>query len=231
MKYHRIKEGKFINRPNRFIANIEIDGKQEVCHVKNTGRCRELLVPGAAVLVEESDNPLRKTRYDLVQVYKGDVLVNMDSQMPNYLVKEWIEQENVFPGLTKLQTEKKYGNSRFDLYVEYQEKKAFIEVKGVTLEINGTARFPDAPTERGIKHIRELRSCIEEGYEAWIFFIIQMGGVNTFGPNWKTHPEFGQELIRAKEAGVHVQAWDCTVHPGEIFVNSQIPIDFSVEME
>ncbi|MGN1141495.1 MAG: DNA/RNA nuclease SfsA [Oliverpabstia sp.] len=231
MKYYRIKEGKFISRPNRFIASIEIDGKQEVCHVKNTGRCRELLIPGAAVLVEESDNPSRKTKYDLVQVYKGEMLVNMDSQMPNYLVKEWIEHENVFPGLTKLQTEKKYGNSRFDLYVEYQGKKAFIEVKGVTLEKNGTARFPDAPTERGIKHIRELRSCIEEGYEAWIFFIIQMGGVNSFGPNWNTHPEFGRELIRAKESGVHVQAWDCTVRPGEIFVNSQIPIDFSMEME
>ena len=191
MKYYRIKEGKFISRPNRFIANIEIDGKVEVCHVKNTGRCRELLVPGAVVLVEESDNPSRKTRYDLVQVYKRDILVNMDSQMPNYLVKEWIEKGNVFPGLTKLQMEKKYGNSRFDLYVEYQGKKAFIEVKGVTLENNGIARFPDAPTERGVKHIRELSHCIEDGYEAWIFFIIQMGGVHCFAPNWSTHPEFG----------------------------------------
>ena len=194
MKYYRIKEGKFISRPNRFIANIEIDGKVEVCHVKNTGRCRELLIPGENVLVEESDNPSRKTRYDLVQVYKGNILVNMDSQMPNYLVREWIEKGNVFPGLTKLQMEKKYGNSRFDLYVEYQGKKAFIEVKGVTLEKNGTARFPDAPTERGVKHIRELTHCIEDGYEAWIFFIIQMGGVNCFAPNWSTHPEFGEEL-------------------------------------
>ena len=231
MKYYRIKEGKFISRPNRFIANIEIDGKVEVCHVKNTGRCRELLVPGAVVLVEESDNPSRKTRYDLVQVYKRDILVNMDSQMPNYLVKEWIEKGNVFPGLTKLQTEKKYGNSRFDLYVEYQGKKAFIEVKGVTLENNGIARFPDAPTERGVKHIRELSHCIEEGYEAWVFFIIQMGGVHCFAPNWSTHPEFGEELLKAKESGVHVQAWDCIVYPGEIFVNSQIPIDFSMEKE
>lgn len=231
MKYYRIKEGKFISRPNRFIANIEIDGKVEVCHVKNTGRCRELLVPGAVVLVEESDNPSRKTRYDLVQVYKRDILVNMDSQMPNYLVKEWIEKGNVFPGLTKLQTEKKYGNSRFDLYVEYQGKKAFIEVKGVTLENNGIARFPDAPTERGVKHIRELSHCIEDGYEAWIFFIIQMGGVHCFAPNWSTHLEFGEELLNAKESGVHVQAWDCIVYPGEILVNSQIPIDFSMEKE
>lgn len=220
-----------MSRPNRFIANVEIDGKTEVCHVKNTGRCRELLIPGARVLVEESDNPARKTRYDLVQVYKNQILVNMDSQMPNYLVKEWIEKGDAFPGLTLLQTEKKYGNSRFDLYVEYQDKKAFIEVKGVTLEHGGVARFPDAPTERGIKHIKELSRCINDGYEAWIFFVIQMGGVTTFGPNWKTHPEFGEELIRAKKAGVHVQAWDCTVDPGEIFINSRIPIDFSAEME
>lgn len=231
MKYYRIKEGKFISRPNRFIAKVEIDGKAEICHVKNTGRCRELLIPGARVLVEESDNPARKTRYDLVQVYKDQLLVNMDSQMPNYLVKEWIEKGDVFPEFTLLQTEKRYGNSRFDLYVEYQGKKAFIEVKGVTLEQNGMARFPDAPTQRGIKHMKELSCCIGEGYEAWIFFVIQMGGVTCFGPNWKTHPEFGSELLRAREAGVHVQAWDCTVRPGEIFINSRIPIDFSAEME
>lgn len=220
-----------MSRPNRFIANVEIDGKIEVCHVKNTGRCRELLLPGAKVLLEESDNPNRKTRYDLVQVYKDRALVNMDSQMPNYLVKEWIEKGDFFPEVTKLQTEKKYGNSRFDLYVEYQGKKAFIEVKGVTLEINGMARFPDAPTERGIKHMRELSRCIEDGYEAWIFFIIQMGGVTGFGPNWVTHPEFGEELIRARNSGVHVEAWDCAVFPGEIWVNSRIPIDFSAEMK
>lgn len=231
MKYYRIKQGKFVSRPNRFIANVEIDGKTEVCHVKNTGRCRELLVPGASVLLEESENPARKTRFDLVQVYKGKTLVNMDSQMPNHLVREWIEDGGVFPEVTKLQMEKKYGNSRFDLYVEYQGKKAFIEVKGVTLEQNGVARFPDAPTQRGVKHIRELSRCIEDGYEAWIFFIIQMGGVTRFGPNWATHPEFGRELIRAQKSGVHVQAWDCVVRPGEIFVNSRIPLDFFTEME
>lgn len=225
MRYERVKEGKFVNRPNRFIANVEVDGRVEACHVKNTGRCRELLLPKARVLLEESFNPGRKTRYDLVQVYKEDILVNMDSQMPNHLVKEWIEKGNGFPEYTCLQTEKKYGNSRFDLYAEYQGKKAFIEVKGVTLEADGVARFPDAPTERGIKHMRELSRCIEEGYEAWIFFVIQMPGVKEFQPNWITHPEFGEELIRAKEAGVHVQAWGCKVSPGEIVIDYQIPMN------
>lgn len=225
MKYFNIKQGKFVSRPNRFIANVEIDGKTEVCHVKNTGRCKELLCPGATVLLEEVDHPGRKTKYDLVSVYKGDTLINMDSQMPNALVKEWLENNEIFPEMTKLQPETKYGNSRFDFYVEYQDKKAFIEVKGVTLEEDGHAKFPDAPTLRGIKHMQELQKCVDEGYEAWLFFIIQMKGVYKFGPSWNTHPEFGEELIRACEHGVYVQAWDCIVEPSYLRIDRRIPID------
>ncbi|MBS6195394.1 MAG: DNA/RNA nuclease SfsA [Clostridiales bacterium] len=231
MQYNRIKEGKFISRPNRFIANIELEGKTEVCHVKNTGRCRELLVPGARVLVEEAENPDRKTKYDLVQVYKGEVLVNMDSQMPNYLVREFLEKGEFFPELTALKMEQTYGNSRFDLYAEYQGRKAFIEVKGVTLEENGAARFPDAPTTRGVKHIKELEQCLKDGYEAWIFFVIQMKGVHTFRPNWSTHPEFGEALQKAQEAGVQVQAWDCRVEPGEIHIDRKIPVDLRRDIQ
>lgn len=227
MKYCNIREGVFVSRPNRFIAMVEVDGRSEVCHVKNTGRCRELLVPGAKVLLEESGNPARKTKYDLVQVYKNHTLVNMDSQMPNFLVREWILQGHGFPDASLIQMEKRYGNSRFDLYVEYQGKKAFIEVKGVTLEQDGTARFPDAPTERGVKHIRELTHCLEEGYESWIFFVIQMSGVTEFQPNWGTHPEFGYGLQEAAKAGVRVEAWDCQVKPGEIHMNSRIPVNLS----
>lgn len=214
-------------RPNRFIAHVEIEGKMEVCHVKNTGRCKELLIPGCSVLVEESDHANRKTKYDLVQVYKKDRWINMDSQMPNYLVKEWILNGNLLPNLTFLQSEKKYGNSRFDLYAEYDGKKAFIEVKGVTLEQDGVARFPDAPTLRGVKHIQELQACLKEGYEAWILFVVQMKGIHVFRPNWNTHPEFGEELMRARDAGVQIQAWDCQVTPGSIRIDQQIPVDFS----
>lgn len=214
-------------RPNRFIAHVEIEGKMEVCHVKNTGRCKELLIPGCKVLVEESDHANRKTKYDLVQVYKKDRWINMDSQMPNQLVKEWILNGNLLPNLTFLQSEKKYGNSRFDLYAEYDGKKAFIEVKGVTLEQDGVARFPDAPTLRGVKHIQELQACLKEGYEAWIVFVVQMKGIHVFQPNWDTHPEFGEELMRARDAGVQIQVWDCQVTPGSIRIDQQIPVDFS----
>lgn len=200
MRYERIKEGSFIKRPNRFIAHVEIEGKTEICHVKNTGRCRELLVPGAKVFVEKAKNPNRKTLYDLVQVYKGKELVNIDSQMPNVLVREWLEAGSFLSDITYLQMEKTYRTSRFDLYVEYEGKKAFIEVKGVTLEKEGTARFPDAPTLRGIKHMQELETAVQEGYEAWMIFVIQMKGVHCFLPNWDTHPEFGEELLRAKQA-------------------------------
>lgn len=229
MQYHRIRPGIFIRRPNRFVAHVEIDGKEEICHVKNTGRCRELLVPGAKVFVEEAANPARKTRYDLVQIYKEDQLVNMDSQMPNALVEEWLKQGGMFEHITKIQREKTYGHSRFDLYVEYQDKKAFVEVKGVTLEHNGVAYFPDAPTQRGVKHLKELQTCIGDGYEAWIIFVIQMKGIRTFRPNEITHPEFARVLRQAQEAGVHIEARDCIVEPASIRINQKIPVDLEVE--
>lgn len=229
MQYHRIRPGIFIRRPNRFVAHVEIDGKEEICHVKNTGRCRELLVPGAKVFVEEAANPARKTRYDLVQIYKEDQLVNMDSQMPNALVEEWLKQGGMFEHITKIQREKTYGHSRFDLYVEYQDKKAFVEVKGVTLEHNGVAYFPDAPTQRGVKHLKELQTCIGDGYEAWIIFVIQMKGIRTFRPNEITHPEFARVLRQAQEAGVHIEARDCIVEPASIRIDQKIPVDLEVE--
>ena len=172
MKYENIKKAKFINRPNRFIAHIEIDGKEEVAHVKNTGRCKELLTEGATVYVSESDNPERKTRYDLVKVIKGDRLINMDSQAPNKIFHEWVKKGNLFKNITLIKPESKYKNSRFDFYIEADGKKIFVEVKGVTLEDKGVVRFPDAPTERGVKHINELISALEDGYEAYIAFVI-----------------------------------------------------------
>ena len=231
MQYRRIREGRFVGRPNRFIARVEIDGKEELCHVKNTGRLRELLVPQARVFVEESDNPRRKTRFDLVQVYKGDRLVNIDSQMPNYLVREWIEAGGLFPDVTSVAMERRYGNSRFDLYVEHGGKKAFLEVKGVTLEVDKTARFPDAPTERGVRHMQELMGCLSEGYEAYLIFVIQMKGVASFQANWATQPEFGRVLRQAADAGVSVIACDCQVLPGNIFIDQKIPVDFCREIE
>lgn len=231
MEYRRIKEGRFLGRPNRFIARVEIDGKEELCHVKNTGRLRELLIPQARVFVEESENPRRKTRYDLVQVYKGEQLVNIDSQMPNYLVREWIEAGELFPDVTHVAMERRYGHSRFDLYVEHGGKKAFLEVKGVTLEVDGTARFPDAPTQRGVRHMQELMDCISQGYEAYLIFVIQMKGVTLFQANWTTQPEFGRVLQQASDAGVHVLACDCQVRPGNIFIDQKIPVDFYRELE
>ena len=231
MKYLNIEKAHFIERPNRFIAYVEIDGTVEICHVKNTGRCKELLIPGVRVLVEESDNPNRKTRYDLVQVYKGKKLINMDSQMPNYLVREWIQNKSPkhFPNVTYMQGEKTYGDSRFDLYLEYDTKKAWIEIKGVTLEQDGVCRFPDAPTQRGVKHIRELQRSLEEGYEAWIIFVIQMSGMRQFRPNWETHKEFGEALVQASQAGVHVLAVECNVSDGEIYIEKEVEINLKKE--
>lgn len=209
MKYENIKEGKFISRPNRFIAIIEIDGREEVCHVKNTGRCKELLVPGCRVFVQEFENTNRKTKFDLIAVYKGDILINMDSQAPNKVFAEWIRKGNFFKNVTFLKAEKKFHESRFDFYIEADGKKIFAEIKGVTLEENKIALFPDAPTERGVKHIKELCRSIEEGYEAYIFFVIQFKGTEYFKPNKKTHPEFADALEVAYEKGVHIVVVDC----------------------
>lgn len=213
MRYNRIKTGLFQARPNRFIAHVEIDGKIEVCHVKNTGRCRELLVPGAAVYLEEAQNPARKTRFDLVGVEKGARLINMDAQAPNKIFQEWAQGGHFRKNLTLLRPETKFGASRFDFYWEAGERAGFAEVKGVTLERDGYVLFPDAPTQRGVKHLEELVRAREVGYEAAVCFIVQMENVGWFQPNDETHPAFGAALRRAREAGVEVLALDCRVGP------------------
>lgn len=225
MRYGKVLRGTFLERPNRFLARVEIQGREELCHVKNTGRCRELLVSGAEVYVEESENPGRKTKYDLIAVDKGGTLVNMDSQIPNAVVEEWIQKGNLLKDVAMLKRETVFGNSRFDLYAEFGEnQRAFLEVKGVTLEQEGIARFPDAPTLRGIKHVDELCRCAAEGYDAYLIFVIQMKGVTSFEPNRATHPEFGDALIRARAAGVRILAADCMVTPTSISLDQQIPV-------
>lgn len=225
MRYERITQGSFLERPNRFLAYAELAGKKEVIHVKNTGRCAELLKPGAVIYVQESQNPKRKTKWDLIAVEKGDRIINMDSQIPNRVVQEWIEEGNLFENVRLVKPETTYCNSRFDLYVETGDKrKIFIEVKGVTLEENGVVRFPDAPSERAVKHLEELGHAVKEGYEAYVFFVIQMKGVRYFTPNRDTHPAFCDALKRAQAAGVHVLAYDCEVSADSIEVNEEVPV-------
>ena len=224
MKYERIKVGTFVERPNRFIAYVNIAGRKETVHVKNTGRCRELLIPGATVYVQESDNPNRKTKWDLIGVKKGNRMINMDSQITNAVVKEWIEKGNLFANSSLIKPETTYGQSRFDLYVEEGERKAFIEVKGVTLEEDGIVRFPDAPTERGVKHVEELCHAVSEGYEAYVIFVIQMDKVSYFTPNERTHKAFGDALRKAKKAGVHILAYDCKVKKDSISLYKEVPV-------
>ncbi|MBQ3523083.1 MAG: DNA/RNA nuclease SfsA [Clostridia bacterium] len=222
MKYSNIYKGTFIERPNRFIAVCEIDGKKETCHVKNTGRCRELLVKGATVYLEKSSNPNRKTQFDLVAVEKNDILINMDSQIPNFVVAESLNK--IFSDIIFVKQEYKYGNSRFDIYIETEIEKIFVEVKGVTLEDNGVVRFPDAPTERGIKHLKELQKAVLDGYRACVIFLVQMQDVKYFEPNYKTHPEFAEELKRANKNGVEIFVYDSIVTPDEIKLNNPIKI-------
>lgn len=226
MEYRNIVAGTFIERPNRFIAHVKIRSKVEVVHVKNTGRCAELLQPGATVYVQEAENPERKTKWDLIGVRKGSRLINMDSQIPNKIVEEWIRSGNLFPDATKIKAEQKYQNSRFDLYIECGERKIFVEVKGVTLEEDGIVKFPDAPTERGLKHIQELCEAVKAGYEAYVFFVIQMKGVRYFTPNMETHPQFGEALQRAQEEGVHILAYDCRVMKDRIEIANEVPVVF-----
>lgn len=224
MYYERIVEAVFLKRPNRFIAYVMYHGEEMVAHVKNTGRCAELLQPGAVVYLQESENPDRKTGWDLIGVKKGERIVNMDSQIPNYVVKEWLEAGHLFPNITCIRPEKTYKNSRFDLYVEYEGKKAFIEVKGVTLEQNQVAKFPDAPSERAVKHLKELEEAVKEGYEAYVFFVIQMKGVTYFTPNRSTHPAFAEALVHAASSGVHVLAYDCKVTENSILLEKEVPV-------
>ena len=229
MEYQHIVPGTFIKRPNRFIAHVETDEGVQICHVKNTGRCKELLVPGCTVYLEESDNPTRKTRFDLIAVEKkregsSPLLINMDSQAPNKVFGEWAAAGNLRPDLTLLRPETTYGNSRFDYYWETSEKRGFVEIKGVTLEEDGVVRFPDAPTERGVKHIEELISAHEAGYETAICFIVQMEGMRWVEPNDITHPAFGDALRKAAKAGVKVMALECAVTPGTLNAVRPIPV-------
>lgn len=224
MKYQNIKEGIFKKRPNRFLAHVEVEKKEEICHVKNTGRCKELLIEGVTVYVEHHNNPKRKTNYSLIGVKKGDQIVNMDSQAPNKVVMEWLKAGGLYENPSVIKPEKTYGDSRFDFYVEAEEHRCFIEVKGVTLEEEGIARFPDAPTERGIKHIKELGRCIEDGYEAYLIFVIQMKGIVQFEPNNRTQKEFGKALIEAQKKGVHILAYDCIVTEDSLILDKEIPV-------
>ena len=221
MKYKNVTRGFFIDRPNRFIAHVEIEGKIETVHVKNTGRCRELLLPGTPVILDISDNPARKTKYDLVVVEKKGIgLVNIDSQAPNKVVKEWLEKApELFPEITCLKPEYKYGNSRIDFYFEHQGRKVLMEVKGVTLEKDGICYFPDAPTERGVKHVKELTGALEEGYECYVAFVLQMAQITEVYPYDEMHPEFGQALRAAEKAGVSILALGCEVGENSMLID------------
>lgn len=226
MKYESIVSARFLARPNRFIAYVEVDGREAVAHVKNTGRCKELLIPGATVYLQDwgEEHTGRKTRYDLIAVEKGSLLVNMDSQAPNKVFLEWAIKGNFIPGLTYLKPEAKWGNSRFDFYWEAGERRGFVEVKGVTLEHDGLVRFPDAPTERGVKHLEELILAKEEGYETAVCFVIQMEGMRLFSPNDETHPEFGTALRKAAAAGVSIIAVECAVALDTLRITKNIPV-------
>lgn len=224
MKYNNTEKAVFWKRPNRFIAQVELQGHMETVHVKNTGRCKELLVPGADVILEKSENPARKTGYDLICVNKAGRWINMDSQAPNKVAAEWIRKGGLFPEEVTVKTEKTYGNSRFDIYAESHKRKAFIEVKGVTLEEDNIARFPDAPTERGVKHVEELIRCMKDGYEAYLLLVIQMKGIRRFEPNWDTHHAFGEALQRAQNAGVNLIARDCLVTENTIEIRDPVEI-------
>lgn len=224
MHYENMEPAVFLERPNRFVAYVEQAGKREICHVKNTGRCRELLIPGAELYVQRSDNPARKTALDLISVKKGEEWVNMDSQAPNKAVAEWLENGGLGEKEIQIRPEYRYENSRFDFYLESAGRKAFMEVKGVTLEEEGVARFPDAPTERGIKHLQELIHCVKNGYDAYIFFVIQLKGVYMFEPNDRTHPAFGETLRKAAAEGVQILAYDCVVTPDEMKIDRRIEV-------
>ncbi|MCH5199666.1 MAG: DNA/RNA nuclease SfsA [Oscillospiraceae bacterium] len=222
MKYDNTVSGIFISRPNRFIAHVNINGEVHVCHVKNTGRCRELLTEGATVYLQKASNPSRKTGYDLIAVQKGDLLINMDSAAPNKAAAEYLRKH--FGDKALIKPEKTYGASRIDFYVETAAEKWLIEVKGVTLEEQGRALFPDAPTQRGVKHINELIKATKEGYKTCILFIIQMKGITSFSPNDATHPAFGEALRQAAKQGVQIKAIDCIVTPDAMTPDKEVPI-------
>ena len=227
MHYGEVVRGTFLSRPNRFIARVMLEEGEAVCHVKNTGRCRELLVPGAPVYLEAAENPARKTRWDLIAVEKGELLINMDAQAPNKVFGEWAAAGRFLPGLTALRPEFTWEDSRFDFLLEDAQGKIFVEVKGVTLEEDGEVRFPDAPTERGVKHLRGLQRAVEQGHRAAVFFVIQMKGPTRFRPNDATHPAFGAALREAAGNGVDVYAYDCLVTPDGLTLDAPVPVDLS----
>lgn len=222
--YSNMVQGRFLARPNRFVAYVELAGQTELCHVKNTGRCRELLLPGAPVWCQHHEDPGRKTAWSLITVQKGKQLVNLDSQAPNWVAREYLEQGGL--GLTPdlVWPERVFGQSRFDLYYEAGDRKGFVEVKGVTLEENGVARFPDAPTERGRKHLRELQAAAAQGYEAWALFVIQMSGILWFEPNDPQDPAFGAALRQAAQNGVQVRAVSCHVTPSTLKITAPVEV-------
>lgn len=229
MIYENIVEAIFIERPNRFIAHCIVNGKEEVVHVKNTGKCRELLIPGCKVYLQEHDNPKRKTKFSLISVIKGNRLINMDSQAPNKVAYEALINNQInLPGLKGdikyIKPEKTYGDSRFDIYIETDTEKAFLEVKGVTLEEDGIVLFPDAKTERGVKHINELIKATDDGYLSYILFVIQMDNVKYFTPNIKMHKEFGQALKNAYSKGVNILAYDCDVTLNSLDIKNKVDI-------
>lgn len=222
MTYSHTRSGIFRSRPNRFVAVVEVDGIDTVCHVKNTGRCKELLVLGCTVVLERSANPARKTPYDVIAVYKGDRLINMDSQAPNKVAEEYLQKR--FPE-ADIRREVRYGDSRLDFRLVQDKTAWFIEVKGCTLEVDNVGYFPDAPTDRGVKHLRHLTKAVQEGYKAAVLFVIQMEGVTAIRPNDHTHPAFGEALRQAAKAGVEIWAVDCSVTPDTLTYRSPVPVE------
>ncbi|HHV27793.1 DNA/RNA nuclease SfsA [Anaerosalibacter bizertensis] len=226
MKYNNMCEGIFLERPNRFIANVLIDGKKEKVHVKNTGRCKEILIKGTKVYLEKSNNPNRKTKYSLISAYKEDQLINIDSQVPNKVVFDAIKSNRIkeLENIKVLKREVTFGNSRFDLYFEKDKESGFIEVKGVTLENNGLSLFPDAPTERGTKHIKEMIKVVESGLKGYIFFLIQMENIKYFTPNTSMDEKFSNALIEANKKGVNILAYNSIVKEDSIKINEKIEV-------
>ncbi len=236
MKYEKIVTAKFLSRPNRFVAQVLLNGEEVSVHVKNTGRCRELLVPDSVVYLEDFSyrQGKRKLLYDLIAVRKGDLLINMDSQAPNKVAREALENGSIkLPGMSEptiIRPEKVYGDSRFDFYIEDKNgKKGFVEVKGVTLESDTIALFPDAPTARGVKHLAELVRAMENGYHSYVLFVIQMSGMKLFAPNDATHREFGDTLRYAAEKGVKILAYECAVTSDSLEITNSVPIDLLIK--
>ena len=224
IQYFNMVEGRFLSRPNRFLAHVRINGIEEICHVKNTGRCRELLQPGARVWCQHHDDPGRKTNWSLITVQKGARLVNVDSQVPNKLAYDYVKDGGLgfIPDLVK--AEKTYGQSRFDLYYEAGDRRGFVEVKGVTLEEAGVARFPDAPTERGKKHLLGLQQAVKDGYEAWVLFVLAMPDMVRFEPNWPRDPAFSETLCQVAGSGVQIRAVECAVKKDTIAITREVAV-------